>query len=99
MRVIGTAFVGKGNFAVFDRLDPVVGDGNPVGISSEVFQYLRRAGEWLLGVDDPVFLMESFLVLIEVWWGFERGCYARKDKFFLPVILREIEEELSAEDL
>lgn len=99
MVVIGAGFVGKGNRITFDRLDPVVGDGNPVGISSEVFQDLRRAGEWLLGVDDPVFLMESFEELMEVSWSFERGCSAGKDQFFVPVSLLEIEEELSAEDL
>ena len=43
----GDVTAGEGN-------EPVVGDGDPMGIGTEIAQRMFRAAEWSLGVDDPV---------------------------------------------
>ena len=43
----GDVTVGKSN-------EPVVGDGDPMGIVAEIAQRMLRAAEWSFGVNDPV---------------------------------------------
>jgi hypothetical protein len=44
--------VGEGYLAVFKFLQPVVGDGHPVGITTQVIEDSVRATEWRLGIDE-----------------------------------------------
>ena len=43
----GDVMVGKSN-------EPVVGDGNAMGIVAKIAQCMFRAAEWSFGVNDPV---------------------------------------------
>ena len=47
----------EGDFAISDVGEPVVGDGNSVGVPAEVVEDLLWASERLLGVDDPFFAL------------------------------------------
>jgi hypothetical protein len=44
----------EGDVSVGESNEPVVGDGDPMGIGTEIAQRMFRAAEWSLGVDDPV---------------------------------------------
>ena len=46
--------VGEGYVTVFPVLQPVIGDGHPMGVTTQIIEDLVRATEWRLGVDDPV---------------------------------------------
>jgi hypothetical protein len=45
----------KGDLAVVERNQSVVGDGYAVGVTGEVVKHIRRTTEGWFGVDDPVF--------------------------------------------
>lgn len=53
-RIGSVVLVAEGDLAVVDRDEPVVGDGDPVCVASDVVEDLARAGERGLGVDNPV---------------------------------------------
>lgn len=38
---------------VFDVEEPVIGDGDAMGITAHVIEHLFRSGKWPLGVNDP----------------------------------------------
>jgi hypothetical protein len=47
------------NVIVFDVEQPVIGDGNAVGITAHVIEHLLGSGERSFGVDDPVALFQG----------------------------------------
>lgn len=51
--VILSIFIGESHFFILYRFDPVVADGNPVGVATKVVQHLLRPGKRLLGVNNP----------------------------------------------
>lgn len=53
--LIAAIKVGKCYFPFMDRNDPVVGNGNPVGVAAEICQHLVRCGKRPLGKNDPFF--------------------------------------------
>jgi hypothetical protein len=44
----------EGNASVGESNEPVVGEGDPMGIVAEIAQRMFRAAEGSLGVNDPV---------------------------------------------
>jgi hypothetical protein len=44
----------KGDVTVGESNEPVVGDGDPMGIVAEIAQRMFGAAEWWFGVNDPV---------------------------------------------
>lgn len=48
--------VGKNDAMVFNGFNPVVGDGNPVGIPAKVSEDLFRSGKRFFSIDDPIFI-------------------------------------------
>jgi hypothetical protein len=42
------------HLAVFDTDDPMIGNGDPVGVTAGVVNHLLWSGEWWLDVDDPL---------------------------------------------
>ena len=54
MRVI---FPSKGHMRFIDRNNPVIGYGNAMSIAGEILQYVFRAAERWLGVDNPVLIL------------------------------------------
>ncbi len=44
----------EGDVTVGESNEAVVGDGDPMGIGTEIAQRMFRATEWSLGVNDPV---------------------------------------------
>jgi hypothetical protein len=43
------------NLAVFTTNEPLIGNGNAMGVSSEVLEYVFGASERGFGVNDPIF--------------------------------------------
>ena len=54
----------------------VIGDGDAMGISAQVFDDLFRASEWALGIDDPL----GFAMLIQPW----EECVSGIETFEIP---------------
>ena len=52
--VVGSVPVGESHVAVVNRKDAMIGDSDTMSIAAEVTEYLFRAGERRLGIDDPV---------------------------------------------
>ena len=48
----------EGDVALRDRDQPAVGDGNAMGVGTEIAEHMFRATEGPLGVDDPVVAVE-----------------------------------------
>ena len=46
--------IGEAHLGVGDVHDPMVGDGDAVGVAPEIVEHLLRPGEWTLRVDHPV---------------------------------------------
>ena len=44
----------EGDLAVRESDQPVVGDGDPVGVAGEIMEHMLRSAEGRLGVDNPV---------------------------------------------
>ena len=55
---VGVVLPTKADDPVVETEEPVVGKGDPVGVTAEVLEHLGGAGEGPLGVDDPVGLAE-----------------------------------------
>ena len=49
-----TIAVAKGHLAILERDQALVTNGDAVGVSAEISQYVCRAGHGRLAVDDPV---------------------------------------------
>jgi hypothetical protein len=43
----------EGDVPIVECNEPVVGDGDPMGIGAEIAQRMFRAAEWSFGVDNP----------------------------------------------
>lgn len=54
--------------AVADREEPVVGDGDAMGIAAEVVEDGSGAGEGTFGIDDPVLGVELTEQAAEGWF-------------------------------
>ncbi len=52
--------VGEYHFAIVNGFYPVIWDGNPVGVTAQIFQNLLRTGKRLFRIDDPVFFPCTF---------------------------------------
>ena len=50
--------VGEADLSVFEFFQPVVGDGDTMGIAAQIIEDPIRAAEWRLGVDHPFTVME-----------------------------------------
>ncbi|HKE23514.1 MAG TPA: hypothetical protein VKB88_14205, partial [Bryobacteraceae bacterium] len=48
----------KSNLTLFEAKQSTVGDGDAVGVMSQVLNDMPRGRKGLLGVDDPVFIFE-----------------------------------------
>ena len=53
--MVGGVTPAKGNLAVGQSDQAMIGDGNAVGIATEILQYVLGSAEGWFGVDDPVF--------------------------------------------
>jgi len=87
--------VPKGDHALRDVHEAVVGNGHPMGIPTEVFQHLLRAIEGSFGVDHPLLLPELGEQAGETFLRFEGGEALGKDDLALGVPLLELIEELA----
>jgi len=56
--VVGGVTPAKGNLAVGQRDQAMVGDGDAVGIAAEILQDVLGSAEGWFGVDDPIFAEE-----------------------------------------
>jgi hypothetical protein len=45
----------KGDLAVVERNQSVVGDGHAVGVTAEVVEHILRTTKRWFGIDDPIF--------------------------------------------
>lgn len=56
--VIGRVTPAEGDLGVGQSEQAMIGDGNAVGIATEILQYVLGSAEGWFGVDDPVFAEE-----------------------------------------
>ncbi len=61
LAAIGVVLDAKCDFAIGKVHNAVVGNGNAVGVVSEVLEDVLWTSEGWLGIDDPVFLVETRL--------------------------------------
>lgn len=54
----GTIAEGKGDVAVFDVEDAVIGNGDAVGIAAKVVEHFIRSAKRRLGINDPALLVK-----------------------------------------
>ena len=50
--------VKEGDLTVFDLDEPVIGDGHPVGVSSQVLKNLFGSPKGLFGINNPLLLIQ-----------------------------------------
>jgi hypothetical protein len=51
---VSIVFPAKGNVLTVECQQPVVADGNPVGVAAEILKYLAGSAERGLGIDHPL---------------------------------------------
>ena len=57
MTPLGTiVFPLEGNTVFIAGNEPAVADGDPMGVARQIGEHGLGAGEWALGIDDPVYL-------------------------------------------
>lgn len=56
---MGVVFVAKGNVLSIERHDSMIGNGDPMGVATQITQYLHGTAEGRLGVNEPVFPVQA----------------------------------------
>ena len=73
--VVGPVPVGEGHPAVVYGFDPMIADGDSVGVAAQVGQDLLRPGKRLFGIYDPLFfpglIQQGFRVFREIFQLFQ----------------------------
>lgn len=87
----------KFHLAIFDVDDPVIGNGDPVGITADIVHHLLWPGERWLGVDDPFHVSHWIEITGESLWILE--CLKQREEVQLAGVegLLQILQEQSAE--
>lgn len=94
---VATIAKGKGDVAVFDVKNAVVGNGDAVGIAAEVVENFFRPAERRLGVDDPWLLTKPSNQVVESGLGLESSGLARENELAGGFGLAEEVDILAAE--
>lgn len=89
----------KCNVAAVEGNEPVVRDGNTVGVAPEVTDHLLRAAESGLGIDDPVLTKQRSEKSREAVGLFQMLNRSGANQLFLPISAPESIDKLSPEDL
>ena len=55
---MGVVLAAEGDLGVGDREQPVVGDGNAMGVAGQVVKDVFRSSKRRFGIDDPVLLKQ-----------------------------------------
>jgi hypothetical protein len=76
---------------------PVIGNGDPVRVSTEIAQDLGWATEGRLGVDQPVLTVQLSQKSTEVFWISPRGGWSSAAQVFAAMEPLQTGEELAAE--
>ena len=79
----------EGDLTIPDSQQALVGDGHPVRVAAEVFQYLRGTAPGRLGVDDPLLLAQRGQKGGEVVWLLERFQFAEEPQLAVGGCLLE----------
>ena len=53
-------FCSKSNLSIVDAFEPVIADGNFVGVPSQVLHHLKKKKKWSLAIHHPVFGKKRF---------------------------------------
>lgn len=88
----------KRDVAAIEGNEPVVGDGDTVGVAPEVTDDLLRTAEGGLGIDDPVLTKQCSKKCREALGFFQMLDRSGASQFFLPVSAPETIDKLSPED-
>jgi len=85
------------HLAIFDIDDPMIGNGDPVGVAADILHHLLWPGERWLGVDDPIHIAHQIEMIGESLWILE--CLKRREELQLASVegLLQILQERSAE--
>jgi len=86
----------KGDFAVFEEDKPLIGDGDPVGVSGEVLEDLLRASERRLGIDNPILRVQLTQPVLPAGFVGESFQLSIEGKPAVVKSLLEVSEQLAA---
>jgi hypothetical protein len=68
---VGVILPAKGDLVVLESHETVVGNGDPMGVASEIAQHMMGTAERRLGIDDPVLPEQGAQEGAEGWLVFE----------------------------
>ena len=96
---VSVVLVTKAHRIVGETDEPVIGDGDAMGVAAEIVEHLRGAGEGTLGVDHPVGFVQGIEQTALLAWLAE--CCAGSSKFQRATVkqAREAGDELATKDL
>jgi hypothetical protein len=77
---VGVILPAKGDLVVRESHETVVGNGDPMGVASEIAQHMLGTAERRLGIDDPVLPEQGTQEGTEGLLIFERLERSRKNK-------------------
>lgn len=84
----------EGDLSSFTTDQSAIGNGNPVGVASEILQDVFWPAEWAFGINHPSFLLQSLIEEIESSGPSETGKPTEQSEFSLAVIGCERFQEL-----
>jgi len=99
LAAVGIVFPAEGDALAVEAEQAVVGDGDAMGVASQVAQHLRGSSHGLLGVDHPVLSMHGAQQPCELFRMLETCSRTAAVKQTLAIEALQPGRELAAEDL
>ena len=93
---VGIIFPAKGDLAIGNVDDPVVGDSDAMRVAGQIVEDVLRSSEWPLGVDHPVVTKQRPEKSIECFLVGQPLRTARKHQFLLLESAFQTSNELAA---
>ena len=88
----------EGNLVMLEGHEPVVGDGDPMGVAGEITKHMMGSAEGWLGIDDPVLTEKGSQEGTECFLIFQRLESSGESELALPKSSLQSGDELTAED-
>src|ERR1035437_2739174 len=95
---VSIVFPTKSNCGVGDRDQAVVGDGDPMGVASQIVEDMLGSAERRLGVDDPLLPEHSAQKLAEVFLFAQRQALTQEAQLVVAKSTAQSRDEFTAED-
>ena len=98
LALVGIIFPAEGDHAIGKVDDPVVGDGDAMGVAGQVVEDMFRSSEWPFCIDHPVLTKQWPQKSKKGFLRGERLYAARKDQFSLVESALQTGYEFAAKD-